>query len=171
MFTMTPHLETSIFASYYRQQTMLLIYIYMTSKSTGNVRFSCLVSVQSTGTRSKVLVLGLPVKKNNNSSSSKQLVLAADYFVHVFIRINHPSQHICSMVPLTSLTQSQLSPTFPVDFDVIYILITSFALGNNSQKCWFPDADRCKSYSYLVFVAEGPEATLTTTATTMATLR
>jgi len=21
----------------------------------------------------------------------------------------------------------------------IYILITSFALGNNSQKCWFPD--------------------------------
>ena len=28
MFTMTPHLETSIFASYYRQQTMLLIYIW-----------------------------------------------------------------------------------------------------------------------------------------------
>ena len=28
MFTMTPHLETSIFASYYREQTMLLIYIW-----------------------------------------------------------------------------------------------------------------------------------------------
>jgi len=26
-FTIRPHLETSIFASYYRQQTMLLIYI------------------------------------------------------------------------------------------------------------------------------------------------
>jgi len=50
------------------------------------------------------LVLGEPVKKNNNSCSSKQLVLAADYFVQLFIRINHPSQHICSMVPLTSLT-------------------------------------------------------------------
>ena len=25
----------------------------------------------------------------------------------------------------------------------IYILITSFAIGNNSQKCWFPDADLC----------------------------
>ena len=27
-FTIRPHLETSIFASYYRQQTMLLIYIW-----------------------------------------------------------------------------------------------------------------------------------------------
>jgi len=49
-----------------------------------------------------VLVLGEPVKKKNNSS--KQLVLAADDFAHVFIRINHPSQHICSKVPLTPLT-------------------------------------------------------------------
>jgi len=41
-----------------------------------------------------VLVLGEPVKKNS-SSSSKQLVLAADYFVHLFIRINHPSRNMC----------------------------------------------------------------------------
>jgi len=27
-FTIRPHLETSIFASYYRQQTMVLIYIW-----------------------------------------------------------------------------------------------------------------------------------------------
>jgi len=42
--------------------------------------------------------------KKNNSSSSKQLVLAADDFVRLFIRRNHPNRHICSVVPLTSLT-------------------------------------------------------------------
>ena len=31
MFTISPHLETSIFVSDYQEQTMLLIYIYMMS--------------------------------------------------------------------------------------------------------------------------------------------
>ena len=106
--------------------------------------------------------------------SSKQLVLAADDFVHLFIRINHPSRHICSIVPLTSLTWSQLRPTFPVEFDIIYILITSFALGNNSQKCCFPDADIYKRCSYLAFDSRrcsGQTNDMTAIKVTMATLR
>ena len=50
-----------------------------------------------------MLVLGEPVKKTTAAAASSY-VLAADDFVHLFIPINHPSRHICSMVPLTSLT-------------------------------------------------------------------
>ena len=45
------------------------------------------------------------------------------------------------MVPVDYTLRSQLNLAFPVEFDVIYMLITSFALGNNSQKCWFPGAE------------------------------
>ena len=50
-------------------------------------------------------------------------------------------QHFAPMVPLDYTLRSQRNLAFPVEFDVIYILITSFALGNNSQKCWFPAAE------------------------------
>ena len=35
-------------------------------------------------------------------------------------------------VPVDYTLTKQLNLTFPVDFDIIYILITSFAVGNNS---------------------------------------
>ena len=52
-------------------------------------------------------------------------------------------QHFAPMVPVDYTLRSQLNLAFPVEFDVIYILITSFAVGNNSRKCWFPAADWC----------------------------
>jgi len=69
---------------------------------------------------------------------SNQLLLAAA--VVFFYRLTQ-DQHFAPIIPVDYTLRSQLNLAFPVEFDVIYILITSFALGHNSQKCWFPGAE------------------------------
>jgi len=49
----------------------------------------------------------------------------------LFYRLTQ-DQHFAPMVPVDYTLRSQLNLAFRVEFDAIYILITSFALGNNS---------------------------------------
>ena len=60
--------------------------------------------------------------------------------VVVFFYRQTQDQHFAPMVPVDYTLRSQLNLAFPVEFNVIYILITSFAVGNNLRKCWFPGA-------------------------------